>query len=212
MLFPVLLLVVAVPLHAETEVHSVITGRTWQGIPGLERTAKGRVFVSWFTEGPKEPSPENTVLLCYSDDQAKSFNAPEVMAEPKRGTRCFDPTLWIDPKGRLWYIFNRGNPETAQHDVWARVCDDPDAKVPLFGAEFRIDLQCPYAFRMNKPTVLSSGAWLMSVTHASEPIGSWFAREKQLQGVGISSDAGETWDLHGALEAQRHNRRAKPQG
>ncbi|HSH93153.1 MAG TPA: hypothetical protein VK968_03330, partial [Roseimicrobium sp.] len=39
--------------------------RTWQGIPGLECTPKGRVFVSWFTGGPKEPSPENTVLLAY---------------------------------------------------------------------------------------------------------------------------------------------------
>lgn len=29
--------------------------RTWQGIPGLERTAKGRVFVSWFTGGTREP-------------------------------------------------------------------------------------------------------------------------------------------------------------
>jgi len=93
--------------------------QTWQGIPGLERTAKGRVFSSWFTGGSKEPSPENIVLFCYSDDQAKTFTHPQIMAEPKNGTRCFDPTLWIDPKGRLWYIFNRGNKDSAQHDVWA---------------------------------------------------------------------------------------------
>ncbi len=174
---------------------------TWQGIPGLERTAKGRVFSSWFTGGPKEPSPENIVLLCYSDDQTKTFTPPQIMAEPRNGTRCFDPTLWIDPKGRLWYIFNRGNKDTAVHDVHARVCDDPDATPPVFGPEFRVGYEGPYAFRMNKPTVLSTGEWIMPVTHAIEPVHEWFAGPKQLQGVGISIDEGRTWKLHGALKA-----------
>ena len=173
--------------------------QTWQGIPGLERTAKGRVFSSWFTGGPKEPSPENIVLLCYSDDQAKTFTQPQAMAGPKNGTRCFDPTLWIDPKGRLWYIFNRGNKDTAVHDVHARICDDPDATPPVFGAEFRVGYEGPYAFRMNKPTVLSTGEWIMPVTHATEPIHAWFPFADQLQGVGISNDEGKTWKLHGAL-------------
>ncbi len=173
--------------------------QTWQGIPGLERTAKGRVFSSWFTGGPREPSPENIVLLCYSNDQAKTFTQPQVMAEPKGGTRCFDPTLWIDPKGRLWYIFNRGNQDTAVHDVHARICDDPDATPPVFGPEFRVGYEGPYAFRMNKPTVLSNGEWIMPVTHATEPIHAWFPFADQLQGVGISNDEGKTWKLHGAL-------------
>jgi predicted neuraminidase len=175
--------------------------RTWQGIPGLERTAKGRVFSSWFTGGPKEPSPLNEVLLSWSNDESKTFTTPQVMAEPKDGTRCFDPTLWIDPKGRLWYIFNRGNKDTAQHDVWARICDAPDAQTPVFGAEFRVGFDVPYAFRMNKLTVLSSGEWIMPVTHATERIEGWFAGPKQLQGVGISTDEGKTWKLHGALKA-----------
>jgi len=175
--------------------------QTWQGIPGLERTAKGRVFSSWFTGGPKEPSPENLVLLCYSDDQAKTFTKPQVMAGPKNGTRCFDPTLWIDPKGRLWYIFNRGNKDSTMHDVHARICDDPDATPPVFGAEFRVGYEGPYAFRMNKPTVLSTGEWIMPVTHATEPVHDWFAGPKQLQGVGTSTDEGKTWKLHGALKA-----------
>ena len=173
--------------------------RTWQGIPGLECTAKGRVFSSWFTGGPKEPSPDNEVLLCWSDDAAKTFTTPQVMGEPKDGTRCFDPTLWIDPKGRLWYVFNRGNKDTAQHDVWARICDAPDAQTPIFEAEFRVGFDAPFAFRMNKPTVLSTGEWIMPVTHASQPSHDWFPFADQLQGVGISNDQGKTWKLHGAL-------------
>lgn len=175
--------------------------RTWQGIPGLERTVNGRVFVSWFSGGPKEPSPENTVLLCYSDDQGRSFTPPQAMALPKDGTRCFDPTLWIDPKGQLWYIFNRGNKDTAVHDVHARICVEPDAQEPVWSDEFRVGYEAPYSFRMNKPTVLSSGEWIMPVTHAAAPVHEWFAGPKQLQGVGISTDEGKSWKLHGSLKA-----------
>ncbi len=179
-----------------------LAGRTWQGIPGIERTARGRIFVSWFTGGPKEPAPENTVLLSFSDDDGRTFSEPTAVAPAwNDGTRCFDPALWIDPEGRLWYLFNRGNKDTARHDVRACICDEPDAASPAFGPEFRIDLQTPYAFRLNKPTVLSSGEWVMPVTHAAEPIHEWSAGDKQLQGVAISRDMGVTWSLHGAVRA-----------
>ena len=196
-----LLALLLAPLAFVSAADNTFANRTWQGIPGLEKTAKGRVFVSWFTGGPKEPSPDNTVYLCYSDDQGKTFTTPQAMALPKDGTRCFDPTVWIDPKGRLWYIFNRGNKDTAVHDVHARICDKPDAKKLKWSAEFRVGYEAPYAFRMNKPTVLSTGEWLMPVTHASETIRDWFAGPKQLQGVGISTDQGKTWKLHGSLVA-----------
>lgn len=203
-LFAALLLAPLAALHAAEPVTIDLSKRTWQGIPGIERTAKGRVFASWFTGGPKEPSPDNTVVLSRSDDGGKTFNSPEAMALPlSDGTRCFDPTLWIDPKGRLWYVFNRGNKDTAKHDVWARICDDPDASLPVWGAEFRVGYDVPFAFRMNKPTVLSSGEWIMPVTHAAEPAHDWFPFATQLQGVGISNDEGRSWKLHGALKAPK---------
>lgn len=180
-----------------------IANRKWQGIPGLEKTDRGRIFISWFTGGKHEPAPENIVLLCYSDDGGKSFTKPKSMALPNDdGTRSFDPTLWIDPAGRLWYIFNRGNKTTAKHDVWARICEDPDASTPVFASEFRVGFdKAPFAFRMNKPTVLSTGEWILPVTHASETIHQWFGGPKQMQGVGISTDKGKTWKLHGAVKA-----------
>ena len=178
-----------------------VPARTWQGIPGLERSARGRLFISWFTGGPKEPAPENTVVLAYSDDEGRTFTEPQALAVPSDGSRCFDPTLWIDPRGRLWYIFNRGNKTSAVHDVHARICDDPDANPPVFGEEFRVGYDAPYAFRMNKITVLSTGEWIMPVTLAQEPIHAWFAGSKQLQGVGISTDEGKSWTLHGAVQA-----------
>ena len=58
-LLTALLLAPLAALHAAEPVTIDLAKRTWQGIPGLERTAKGRVFVSWFTGGTKEPEPEN---------------------------------------------------------------------------------------------------------------------------------------------------------
>ena len=48
-LLAALLLAPLTALHAAEPVTIDLAKRTWQGIPGLERTAKGRVFVSWFT-------------------------------------------------------------------------------------------------------------------------------------------------------------------
>ena len=207
-LLAALLLAPLALLHAAEPVVIDLNQRTWQGIPGLERTAKGRVYVSWFTGGPKEPSPDNTVVLSYSDDAGKTFTPPEAMGLPTNdGTRCFDPTLWIDPKGRLWYIFNRGNKDLPKHDVWARICDDPDADKPKWGPEFRVGYDAPFTFRMNKVTVLSTGEWLMPVTLAEKPVPAWCTgyNDKQtptLHGVGISTDEGKTWTLHGAVKSK----------
>ena len=175
--------------------------RTWQGIPGIERSAKGRVFACWFTGGPKEPSTENTVVLSYSNDGGKTFTTPEAMSFPLNdGTRCYDPCLWIDPKGRLWYLFNRSLKDSKQHGIYARICKKPNASSPIWGAEFRVGFYGPFSFRINKPIALSTGEWIMPVTHALEPVAGWAGFDpKQVQGVGISTDKGKTWTLHGTV-------------
>jgi hypothetical protein len=176
--------------------------RTWQGIPGVERTAKGRLFVSWFSGGPKEPTYENTVYLSYSDNNGAKFSVPVPMAGPRNGGRTYDPSLWLDPLGRLWYLFTRGNKDLGRHELHARICARPDATPPVWGEEFRVGFdESALSFRLNKPTVLSTGEWIMPVTHAADPVFDWDGGAKQLQGVGISSDQGKTWKLHGAVKA-----------
>jgi len=192
-------------LHAAEPVTIDLAKRTWQGIPGLERTAKGRVFASWFTGGTKEPEPLNTVVLSHSDDGGKTFSAPQAMGLPLNdGTRCYDPCLWIDPKGRLWYLFNRSVKDSTRHGVYARICEDPDATVPVWGAEFRVGFDSPFSFRMNKPIVLSSGEWVLPVVHALEPLAGWAGFDpKQVFGAAISTDEGKTWKLHGAVKTEK---------
>lgn len=197
------------PAHAAPQSLQIdLAKRTWQGIPGIENTPRGRVFASWFTGGPKEPAPENTVVAAFSDDGGKTFSAPEAIGLPGAdGTRCYDPTLWKDPRGRLWCIFNRGNKDSAKHEVWARICEQPDANPPVWGPEFRVGYEAPFTFRMNKVTVLSTGQWIMPVTLANKPIHAWSTgynteQEPTLHGVGISTDEGKTWSLHGAVQSK----------
>jgi predicted neuraminidase len=191
---------VAVPIPTVTAADE--EPRQWQGIPGLERTEAGRLFATWYTGGPREPDPENTVVLSISDDGGETFSEPVEMAGPKDGARAYDPALWIDPRGRLWLIYNRANKEESIHDVHARRCEDPDADDPEWSDEFRVGFdEAPFSFRMNKPTVLESGTWVLPVTHAREPSTEWFARPDELHGVALSTDEGETWTLHGEVES-----------
>ena len=186
---------------------AAVARRVWQGIPGIERTPKGRLFFTWFTGGATEPRPENMVLLCHSDDNGRTHSPLRVMAAPPGGgQRCYDPTPWIDPKGRLWFIFCRSNITTGLHGVHARICENPDAPEPVFGPEFRVGYDVPFSFRMNKPIVLSTGEWIMPVTFLREKVHDWQPgkdddRRRQLHGAGISRDEGKTWQLHGEVIA-----------
>lgn len=108
-LLTALLLAPLTALHADEAVTIAFSKRTWQGIPGFERTGNGRVFVSWFAGGTREPGPLNTVVLSHSADDGRTFTEPQAMGLPlSDGTHCYDPCLWIDPKGRVWYLLNRG--------------------------------------------------------------------------------------------------------
>jgi hypothetical protein len=90
--------------------------------------------------------------------------------------------------------------DSTRHGVYARICDAPDASPPGWGAEFRVGFERPFSFRLNKPAVLSTGEWIMPVMHALEPVVCWAGFDpKQIHGVGISTDEGKTWTLHGAV-------------
>jgi len=173
----------------------------WRGIPSIERSSGGRLFVSWFSGGKIEPEEANRVYLQTSDDDGRSFSDPMVMCDPEGKTRAFDPCLWFDPRGRLWYIYNVGNREENQHGVWAQCCSEPDAPQLQWSEPKRLGFDVPFSFRSNKPTVLSTGEWLLPVTWAEDTRGDWFAGDRQLQGCAISEDEGETWTLHGAVKA-----------
>jgi predicted neuraminidase len=78
---------------------------------------------------------------------------------------------------------------------------DASSPAPRWSAPRRVELPAPFAFRLNKPTVLRNGDWLLPVTWARAAPAGWFAGDQQLQGAAISSDRGATWSFHGGVEA-----------
>ena len=189
---------------SEAALDAIVPERHWQGIPGLERTAGGRLFVTFSAGTAREAAMQYMILICHSDDDGKTHSPPKIISypNPADGSRCFDAVPWIDPKGRLWCIYNRASKKTGQYGVYARICDTPDAPEPVFGPEFRIGFGVPCSFRLNKPIVLSTGEWIMPVTFSNEAVHAWNAsKAPQLQGVGISRDEGAKWTLHGAVDA-----------
>lgn len=124
----------------------------WLGIPSIEVTKNGRTFLTFYSGGTREEIGNYCVLVKSND--GKNFKEHIAICY-EEGYRCFDPCLWIDPLGRLWFTWARC-PEDA---VYAAICEDPDADEIVFGEEFRVG----EGVMMNKPTVLSTGEWLFPI-------------------------------------------------
>jgi hypothetical protein len=176
--------------------------RKFQGIPGIECTSKGRFFTVFYT-GTENEGNGNFLLLHKGTDVGNLGKAFMAVVPPTENTRCFDPCLWISPDGKLrlfwaqscgWYDGRCG--------VWCAVCDDPDSDEVRFSEPRRI----ANGIMMNKPTVLSSGEWLL-------PCAVWavcnselnFLPNERFSNVYVSSDSGESYRLLGHSDCRdRH--------
>ena len=180
-------------------------GRQWQGIPSLEKTAGGRIFVCWYSGGATE-EPGNVIILEKSDDGGESFTDGLVLVKhDDPAVRCFDPALWIDPEGRFWLFWTQSKDTfDGRAGVWAARCDDPDGRELFFTEPRRI----ADGLMLNKPTVRQNGDWLL-------PVALWSAdfirasedhpelREEALANVYVSSDEGETFIRAGGVDVPR---------
>ena len=131
--------------------------RQFQGIPGIECTRGGYYYTIFYT-GMKTEENGNFLLIHRSNDGVNFGKAVMAILPPTEDTRCYDPTLWIDPNGRLWIFWAQSYGwYDGRCGVWCAVCDDPDA------AEFHISQPRRIAngIMMNKPIVTKDGAWLL---------------------------------------------------
>ncbi len=129
------------------------TLRLWQGIPGIEVTPGGRRFVTFYSGGSREDIGNYVLVLCA--DPGGTFETVAVAA-PGDAHRCFDPCLWLDPSGRLWLFWA----DVPDHRLYAVRCDEPDAPTLRWSDRILIGS----GVMMNKPTVLSTGEWLLPLT------------------------------------------------
>lgn len=133
--------------------------RLFQGIPGIERAPNGRLWATWYGGGEGE-GPHNYCMLVTSGDDGETWSDLKIVVDPPGDVRAFDPCLWHDPTGKLWWFWAQGYSHwDGRAGVWAITTDESENAEPTWSEPRRI---CD-GIMMNKPTVLSSGEWLLPV-------------------------------------------------
>jgi len=169
---------------------------------GIERTPGGRLWACWVAGGD---SPDAFFVLASSDDDGETWSSPRVVLDShKHGLGAKRSTLvgnlWTDPKGRLWLIFDQSmDMYDGRAGVWATVCENPDDDAPLWSKPRRIW----HGVTLNKPTVLSTGEWMLPISLDQRPgfreFRGCFHELDPLRGanVFVSTDEGDTWKRRG---------------
>ena len=180
-------------------------GRRWQGIPSLEKTAGGRLFVCWYSGGVTE-EPGNVIILEKSDDDGRSFSDGLVLVRHEDpAVRCFDPAVWIDPQGRFWLFWTQSRDTfDGRAGVWAARCDDPDGEKILFSAPRRI----ADGLMLNKPTVRENGEWILPIALWTSDFAKPSEEHPELREIALanlyrSRDRGETFERIGGVDVPR---------
>jgi hypothetical protein len=154
-----------------------------QGVPGIERTAKGRL---WVVYGRDVESPRNFQVVRYSDDDGHSWSDVKLMILPTQGVRAMSPCIWIDPQQRLWVYWGQSlGLQDGRYGIFAVTTDDPNADNPRWSQPRRLG----DGIMLNKPTVLSNGDWLLT--------SSIWKADNSIR-VYASSDQGKTFALRGS--------------
>lgn len=170
--------------------------RRFTGIPSIAISAGGRIWCIWYAGTSPDEDQNNYVVLASSGDKGKTWQEVLIIDPDGPGkVRAYDPELWLDPNGMLWVFWAQAaHPEGGtlslltegtRAGVWALKIDNPEEQIPRFTPPFRIT----DGVMMCKPTVLSSGEWVL-------PVSMWKMEEKNARMV-VSTDAGRTWKVRG---------------
>ncbi|WP_459554329.1 sialidase family protein [Lacunimicrobium album] len=171
---------------------------------GIERTPKGRLWACWVAGGD---SPDAYFVLATSDDNGENWSKPKLVVDTHSPLHAQPRSilvgnLWTDPLGRLWLIFDQSmHMFDGRAGVWASVCENPDSDSPTWSQPQRIW----HGVTLNKPTVLSTGEWMLPVSLNQSPgfgpFKGCFAELDPLRGahVFVSKDQGKTWEQRGKV-------------
>jgi hypothetical protein len=179
--------------------------RTFQGIPGIAMTPKGRLWATWYTGGNDE-GPDNFVVLVRSDDRGKTWTDTVVVVEHASvHVRTYDPALWVDPQNRLWCFWSQSFSKANRNifdgvaGVWGATCHDPEADELVWSQPVRI----ANGVMMNKPTVLRNGDWVLPTALWRQGLGGGEVPAELMPQCGanvtLSRDQGRTFEFVGGV-------------
>lgn len=170
--------------------------QAWQGIPSIGRGVNGRLWATWYG-GSTDENEYNWCTLYTSDDDGVTWTGPKVIVQPSEEfVRAFDPNLWTDPKGRLWFIWNQSYFHfDGRAGVWAMHTENPDAEDPVWSQPQRL---CD-GIVMCDPIVLKNGDWLLPTAIWGWSICEETARDCHPNAY-ISRDEGASWQYAGSVQ------------
>jgi len=172
---------------------------------GIERTPAGRLWACWVAG---DDSPEAFFVLATSDDDGLTWSKPRVVLDSHSQNLPLERSilvgnLWTDPLGRLWLFFDQSmDMFDGRAGVWATVCENPDGDEPKWSHPRRIW----HGVMLNKPTILSTGEWMLPISLDQRPgfrqFKGCFQSLDPLRGANVlvSTDQGATWERRGAAQ------------
>jgi len=165
------------------------SARMFQGIPALERAARGRLWAAWYGGGVWEDK-HNYIILETSGDDGRTWERALVLDPDRDGpVRAFDPCLWHDPEGRLWLFWAQREEGRAPYTLAIRTTNSESAK-----AAWTQPRVIGEGIMMNKPIVDREGRWLL-------PMALWHTDGSAR--VVVSMDRGSTFTRLGAANIAR---------
>ena len=173
-----------------------LTSRRFQGIPSLAISPEGRLWATWYAGKTPKEDQNNYVVIANSGDSGETWMERTIIDPDGEGpVRAFDPELWLDPDGRLWSFWAQAiGHDGAVAGVWAMINDNPDEDDSAWSQPRRLT----DGVMMCKPTVLSSGEWLL-------PSSTWRDTDNSARAV-VSTDRGQTWNVRGTCNVPREVR------
>ena len=163
--------------------------RLWHGIPSIDRTKSGRLYLGYGSGNECEPRLDNYVVYSYSED-GENWKEFCVAVHPSiKDSRVFDASVWVDPKNRLWMFWSQScEREDGYMGVWYVRVDDPDAPISEIEATLKSaePTRLCNGIKLNKPTVLSNGEWMFGAVNPACA---------ELDYVVSSTDEGESWSV-----------------
>lgn len=177
----------------------------YQTGPSIAVAPNGRLWVAIMTGGRYECN-DNYVDLLTSGDEGATWSEPKFALDIDGPLRTFDPAMWTDPSGRVWFFWcqvydiwdGRGG-------LWASVCENPDEEKSLWSAPRRL---CDGVMK-NKPLVLRNGdiwlcveqwrddcqEWFWKHLNSQPQLPTWYHPDTSPIGANVyrSTDNGMTW-------------------
>lgn len=181
-----------------------LSTREWQGIPSVAVSRGGKIYVCFYS-GAQTEDLGNYCALIRSEDGGKTWSEPITVAYFGDKSRAYDPCVWIDPNGRLWFYYS----VCPEQKVYAVICDNPDERELIWSEEKEIGGEV----LLNKPTVLKNGewwfpsaVWAKTLMEPSPELKAVYRvldeREVDRKAFAfVTSDGGNTFEKRGGVEA-----------